>query len=493
MVYNFNLGIGWASSGVEYAQSYRANLLRRAHIPARFVFTDMFPTENIEHMTRNIGFLDEEVIWLYTFFTDVRTSPVTFTLKELEASMAEEDYTFSREGKTCRYQFKESGRFYTCYMVDDTSDLVHRVEIVSNGCLIRKDFYTYCRTFSEYYAPLDGKAHMYGRTFFNEDGSVCYEEVIEDDSTFYRIGAQVLYTKADLVGYMVKRLNLTADDVVIIDRTTGIGQAILENCGPARVGIVVHADHTAVYFNSLSYPFFASQALAPNGFRDALFWHEPVGDEIPGNMQIILHDQGTRAKRVFVSRRESYDRLIALGAPSDKVKLLGYIYSFVRENKHRPHILVCTNSENVGHLTELASLMPQMHFHVAAITEMSSKLMSAGQYDNVSLYPNVKMSVLDSLFEKCDFYLDINHEGEIVDAVHRAFLNNMLIVGYEETMHNAYYTADTNTFKESEYADMAEALNLTLAMPHLIDEALAMQKKAAVAADATDYMEILHL
>lgn len=114
-------------------------------------------------------------------------------------------------------------------------------------------------------------------------------------------------------------------------------------------------------------------------------------------------------------------------------------------------------------------------------------------FEHLRRYPNVKMSVLDSLFEKCDFYLDINHEGEIVDAVHRAFLNNMLIVGYEETMHNAYYTADTNTFKESEYADMAEALNLTLAMPHLIDEALAMQKKAAVAADATDYMEILHL
>ena len=46
-----------------------------------------------------------------------------------------------------------------------------------------------------------------------------------------------------------------------------------------------------------------------------------------------------------MSRRESYDRLIALGAPSDKVKQLGYIYSFVRENKHRPHILVCTIRE----------------------------------------------------------------------------------------------------------------------------------------------------
>lgn len=42
MVYNFNLGIGWASSGVEYAQAYRANLFRKAGIPARFIFTDSF-------------------------------------------------------------------------------------------------------------------------------------------------------------------------------------------------------------------------------------------------------------------------------------------------------------------------------------------------------------------------------------------------------------------------------------------------------------------
>ena len=37
-VYNINLGIGWASSGVEYAQAYRAQLLRNIHEPAKFVF-----------------------------------------------------------------------------------------------------------------------------------------------------------------------------------------------------------------------------------------------------------------------------------------------------------------------------------------------------------------------------------------------------------------------------------------------------------------------
>ena len=62
MIYNFNLGIGWASSGVEYAQAYRAKLLRSIGADAKFIFTDMFPRDNIEHMTKNIGFLDSEVI-----------------------------------------------------------------------------------------------------------------------------------------------------------------------------------------------------------------------------------------------------------------------------------------------------------------------------------------------------------------------------------------------------------------------------------------------
>ncbi len=243
MVYNINLGIGWASSGVEYAQSYRANLLRRAGIPAKFIFTDMFDTENIEHMTKNIGFMDYEIIWLYNFFTDIQTSPVKFTLKDLEKTIQDRIYNFSRNGKICKYEFDSPGDFYTVYMVDDTSDLVHRVEIVSGGFLIRKDFYTYCKNFSEYYAPLDNRAHLYGRSFFNQNGSIAYEQIIDGDREFYRFENEVIFNKPDLVGYMIRSLKLTADDVVIIDRTTGIGQAVLENCGDAKVGIVVHADH----------------------------------------------------------------------------------------------------------------------------------------------------------------------------------------------------------------------------------------------------------
>ncbi len=243
MVYNFNLGIGWASSGVEYAQAYRAKLLRRIGQEARFVFTDMFPRENIQHMTKNIGFLDEEVIWLYTFFTDCKISPVTFTLKQLEETFGDRKFSGEREGSKVKYVFPGTNTYYMAYLVNEKENRVHRVEMVSGGCLIRKDYFTYCRIYSEYYAPLDNAAHLYHRRFFNEDGTVAYEEITDQDKVMYQFPDRLLCSKEELVGYLVSRLNLTKKDVVLIDRTTGIGQAILQNAGSARVGIVIHADH----------------------------------------------------------------------------------------------------------------------------------------------------------------------------------------------------------------------------------------------------------
>lgn len=243
MVYNFNLGIGWASSGVEYAQSYRASILRKIGADAKFVFTDLIVTENIEHLTKNIGFADSEILWLYTFFTDYKTAPVSYTLDDLKKTFPTQKYTYRRDGKTGRVIFPGNNNYYAVYFVDEKSERVHRVEIVSGGYLIRKDFFTYGRVFTEYYAPLDNKAHMYLRRFFNEDGTVAYEEINDDGKVMYQFPDRLLCSKEEFVGYMVLRLGLTKKDTVLIDRTTGIGQAILQNAGKARVGIIIHADH----------------------------------------------------------------------------------------------------------------------------------------------------------------------------------------------------------------------------------------------------------
>ena len=82
---------------------------------------------------------------------------------------------------------------------------------------------------------------------------------------------------------------------------------------------------------------------------------------------------------------------------------MGFIYSFKRENLGRPSALICTNTENVEKLRELLEELPMVKFHVTALTEMSAKLLSHEQYENVIMYPNVKMVTLDRLLPNVTF------------------------------------------------------------------------------------------
>lgn len=241
-IYNINLGIGWASSGVEYAQAYRSTVFRDLGLSAKFIFTDMIVTENIQHFTANLGFRDDEVIWLYSFFTDVKVAKTSFTLADLEAMIGGTYSRVERTGKAVRY-FYDNDMFITAYTNDEASVIVQRVEYVSKGFLIRKDYFTYTRLFSEYYAPKDNRAEVYQRKFFNEDGSIAYVENRDGNNSIFVFEDRILVSKEALVAYMLECLALTDKDIILLDRATGIGQSIFQNRGYAKLAVVVHAEH----------------------------------------------------------------------------------------------------------------------------------------------------------------------------------------------------------------------------------------------------------
>lgn len=242
-IYNFNLGIGWASSGVEYAQVYRAKNFRAIKQDAKFVFTDLILGENIAHFTQKIGFKDSEVIWLYTYFTDLKIKETTYTIDDVKNSISEDPSSIEKDGSVVRIFYKDKDMFLTAYLKDENSNIVNRVEYVSRGMLIRKDYFSYTKMCSEYYTPKDNRAHLYQRKFFNEDGSVAYEEIIDGDNIVYKFPDKILYSKSEFIRHFVDKLNLTKKDVVIIDRSTGQAQEILENKKEAKVGVVIHAEH----------------------------------------------------------------------------------------------------------------------------------------------------------------------------------------------------------------------------------------------------------
>ena len=242
-----------------------------------------------------------------------------------------------------------------------------------------------------------------------------------------------------------------------------------------------------IFFNSLSTSFFTSEALQSKEKRDILFWQEPIYGEIPGNMQVILQGHSSRTGQVMVQKRDSYDKLIALGANQDIVHRLGYIYPFEKENLHRPEALICTNSEQVEHCHKIVKAMRNVHFHIAALTEMSSKLMLVGAYDNVSLYPGVKMSTLEDLFDQCDYYLDINRESEIVSAVRTAFLHNQLIFAFKETLHNQDCVAEEHIYILEESDKLIADMKHVVVDEKVMKEHLILQHKAAMSEEKESY------
>lgn len=242
VVYSINQGLGWASSGVEYAQSYRANLLRNIGETFKFIFTEMFQMDSIQQLSQHIGFKDNEVIWLYSYFTDIGIEETTYTLAELEQTFTDQIIKVDNEGDKIRYHFTND-KFATVYFLKHSNNIVHRVEYVSSGKLIRKDYFTASKLFSEYYAPKDDRAYLYQRKFFNKDGRVAYEEIIDGDHSIFKIHNQILCSKEEFIAYFIKSLKLTKSDMMIVDRATTIGQAVFRNVGAGKVGVVIHAEH----------------------------------------------------------------------------------------------------------------------------------------------------------------------------------------------------------------------------------------------------------
>lgn len=195
-IYNINLGIGWASSGVEYAQAYRAGVFRKLNLSSKFIFTDMILADNIQHLTTNIGFDDNQVIWLYNHFTDIKIAPTSVTVDDVLAYFGGEESHREKNGKVLRVFFFDQDKFVTCYLVDENKNLVQHAEYVFKGNLIRKDYFSYTRYCSEYFAPKDNVAVLYQRTFYNEDGTPVYDILMnQGKEEVYHFKDKIFYGK----------------------------------------------------------------------------------------------------------------------------------------------------------------------------------------------------------------------------------------------------------------------------------------------------------
>ena len=244
-IYNVNLGIGFASSGVEYAQAYRYQILKDLGLDQKYIFLDMMPISSVYNLARNIGIESKDVLWFYDVLTGAYMRDSELSLPILK--MKFEDY-FIDDSDTSRVFLRlKEGTYIVAYEDKLNKLFYNRLEYVVDYCLVKREYYAGFKVHSvEYYTPVNNKAYVYKREFFLSDGTVALTEFVKtlDDSSFFYNGR--FYTsKEALFEVFLGKLGISKEDWVLLDRSTGTAKAVFSKKKDIgfKLGVVVHAEH----------------------------------------------------------------------------------------------------------------------------------------------------------------------------------------------------------------------------------------------------------
>lgn len=334
--------------------------------------------------------------------------------------------------------------------------------------------------------------------WLNENGQIAWSDHYDKHATlfaktFYQNGQALWTNYYNQQGRRVIERNLVAGDIFL---DTGKRRRHFRNLAEFTLDYLKfrHYKLDHILYNTLNQSLAVTLLLPADSGEDILLWHEKSGDDLPGNMQLLINNQ-TRTKHIlFQDPAEWADKKEQL--PTDgnvDFNYLGMIYIHPRGNSLRPQALTLTNSDQLERLEQLTQLMPNVTFNIAAVTEMSDKLMAFGNQDNVNLYPTVNGTILKHLLDECDLYFDINHQDEILDAVRGAFEQNMLILSFADILHEPKFTNPQMIFESSDAGAqaMAKSALSALVKPNLMGELVDGQRSHAGDVWPKDYHQIL--
>ena len=259
-VYNVNKAMGFASSGVEYAQKYRHRIL--SDIPwvdDYYVFTDYMPT-NLTVFSDRLGFARSQVLWIYNLVTGRETRPCTLSVEDFVATI-EQPHAAPRPGPDLLdVALTDSPVRYRIRTLDGR--LVDRVETVVGDQVVRVEHYDETLNNVEHFH----ENRLARRVFYTPDGRVGAVQLYRDREITRTLitpasplhdravgdgrrrpssfrGDVVLEGRSQFFQFVFRHLLDRPDDVVIVDRALDVIDGIYPVVGDHRLYSIVHAEH----------------------------------------------------------------------------------------------------------------------------------------------------------------------------------------------------------------------------------------------------------
>ncbi|GFH40947.1 glycosyltransferase [Lactococcus insecticola] len=235
-IYHMNKGIGRASSGIEYAQKYRFELVKEFPERQFFVFCDYLST-NITVYTDKMGFDPDYVLNAYKYMAGQKNHPSSYSADDFAATIPSE---FEKTDDTSQFvSYKSDKTHYKLWLLPENG-MVDRIDTIFNGKLMTVDHYSDRLTSTDFYTG----AAVTARHFYDENGKLSMRQFYQDKAiALTLIDDLVLQGRNAFYQEFFKRLEFTADDLIIVDRNKEIGDALYPNSGEAKVCVVIHAEH----------------------------------------------------------------------------------------------------------------------------------------------------------------------------------------------------------------------------------------------------------
>jgi len=244
-IYHINKGIGRASSGIEYAQKYRYNLVKDFPEKQYFVYTNNIAS-NYVNFTDKIGIDSTFTMSAYKVMAGQKNHASTLTVEDYESTLSEDyrridqtDTFVTFEKMDVENDFQSDGVVYKVWLLPENGN-VDRVDVLVNQKLMEVHYYSDRLTQIQYH----NSGQMNAAYFYDEEGHLSMRQ-------YYREGNIELTLVDDLViqgrhnfySEFFKRLKFAKGDIVLIDRNQDIGDAIFPNVNDAKLVAVVHAEH----------------------------------------------------------------------------------------------------------------------------------------------------------------------------------------------------------------------------------------------------------
>lgn len=270
-------------------------------------------------------------------------------------------------------------------------------------------------------------------------------------TSYYSVSGEVLLDENHLVGSILYNNQLYLNKLSLYNKC-------LAELGYSKEPIT---------FNHLGTPLEVVLSSLEVG-HELIFQEEVSVNSIPENLQYVIHNSDKIS--ISVTNRSTYSILENMCT----VQFMMLLVPSKSELGSVNGVLITTQTDQLTSVEDFVEQLPDLEFHIAAPTQMSSKLFDLNKYSNVHLYPNISSSNLDDLFTRCGLFLDIAMSPTVFDANRRALENNLLRVGLIG-VSTGNYISDDNLYSVKSLDYLIEYLRKVTSTKEKLQSAISQE------------------